>query len=153
MGAAPELFSCELGKPSFDLIDPGRRRGREVHVVVRPPRQPRFDYGGFMRGVIVHDDVNVDVMRDAGIDLLKKVQKFCRPMPLVAFTDHETGSDVECREQRRRAVADIRIGSAFGNARHHRQDRLLAIQGLYLAHMGICGSRCSYQDSMVNLRS
>jgi hypothetical protein len=34
-----------------------------------------------------------------------------------------------------------------------RQAWLGAIEGLNLAHMGICGSRCSIQDAMVNLRS
>jgi hypothetical protein len=40
-----------------------------------------------------------------------------------------------------------------GAARLHRQSWLGAIERLNLAHMGICGSRCSDQDSMVNLRS
>jgi hypothetical protein len=40
-----------------------------------------------------------------------------------------------------------------GTARLHRQTRLGAVERLDLAHMGICGSRCSDQDSMVNLRS
>jgi hypothetical protein len=30
-------------------------------------------------------------------------------------------------------VADIRVSSALRDARHHGQDRLLAIKGLYLA--------------------
>jgi hypothetical protein len=35
----------------------------------------------------------------------------------------------------------------------HRQPRLGAIKGLDLAHMGICGSRCSDQDYIVNFLS
>jgi hypothetical protein len=37
------------------------------------------------------------------------------------------------REERRCAVANIRMGPAFGNAGHHWQDRLLATKGLSLA--------------------
>jgi hypothetical protein len=40
-----------------------------------------------------------------------------------------------------------------GTAGLHRQTRLGSVKRLDLAHMGICGSRCSIQDSMVNLRS
>jgi hypothetical protein len=68
-----------------------------------------FDHGGFMRGVIVHDDVNVEAIRDTGVDLFEKIQKLGGPMTLVAFADHESGSDVEGREQRRCAVADVRM--------------------------------------------
>src|SRR2546430_8141673 len=39
---------------------------------------------------------------------------------------------IEGCEQRRCAVADIRVSPALRDARHHRQDRLLAIKGLYL---------------------
>jgi hypothetical protein len=65
-----------------------------------------------MRSVIVHDNVNVEAIRDAGVDLLEKIQKLGSPVALVAFADHKSGSDVEGREQRRCAVADIRMGSA-----------------------------------------
>ena len=60
-----------------------------------------------MRSVIVHDNMNVKIIRDAGVDLLEKVEEFGRPMTLVAFADHETGSDVERREQQRCPVSDI----------------------------------------------
>lgn len=114
MDAATQLLSGELGEPPFDLIDPRRRRWREVHMVVRPSCQPGFDHGGFMRSVIVHDNVNVEAIRDAGVDLLEKIQKLGGPVALVAFADHESGSDVEGREQRRCAVADInRNGKAM----------------------------------------
>jgi hypothetical protein len=51
-----------------------------------------------MRGVIVHDDVNVEAIGDAGVDLLEKIQKFGRPMALIAFADNESGSDIEGRK-------------------------------------------------------
>jgi hypothetical protein len=133
MDAATQLLSGKLGELPFDLIDPRSRRWREVHLVVRPPRQPGFAHGGLMRRVIVHDNVNVEAVRDAGVDLLEKIQKLGRPVALVAFADHEAGSDVEGCKQRRCAVADISMGPPLGNARHHWQNWLLAIKSLYLA--------------------
>jgi hypothetical protein len=39
------------------------------------------------------------------------------------------------------------VGHGAGAAPLHRQSRLRAVERLNLAHMGICGSRCSDQDS------
>ena len=44
-------------------------------------------------------NTNVDAARDAGIDPLEKIEKLGRPVTLVAFADHEAGSDVEGRKQ------------------------------------------------------
>ena len=76
MDAATQLLAGELSEPPFYLIDPRCRRWREVHLVARAPRQPRSDRRDFMRSVIVHDNMNVEAIRDAGVDLLEKVQKF-----------------------------------------------------------------------------
>jgi len=67
-------------------------------MVVRPPRQPGFDHGGFVRRVIVHDNVNVEAFGHARVDLLEKVQKLGCSVTLVAFADHESGGGVESRE-------------------------------------------------------
>src|SRR6202048_1753615 len=61
--------------------------------------------------------------------------------------------DVEGREQRGGAVTFVVVRHRPGTARLHRQTRLGAVERLDLTHMGIGGSRCSDQDSMVNLRS
>jgi hypothetical protein len=44
-----------------------------MHMSVRSPHEPCFDRGFFVRGVIVHDDVNVEPFRDAGINLLEEI--------------------------------------------------------------------------------
>jgi len=45
------------------------------------------------------------------------------------------------------------VRTAFGDAGHHRQNRLFAVQGLDLAHMRICGSRVLDQGFMIYLRA
>jgi hypothetical protein len=62
--------------------------------VLRPPDGCRF-----VGGVIVHDDVDVEPFDDLNVELLEEVQKLGGPMPLVAFADDKTGSDIECGEQ------------------------------------------------------
>jgi hypothetical protein len=86
-----------------------------------------------MRRVIVHDDVNVETVRDAGVDRLEKVQKLGSPMTLVAFASTNPEAMSRAANSDVCAVANIRMGPAFGNAGHHWQDRLLAIKGLSLA--------------------
>ncbi len=46
-----------------------------MHMVMRPPRQPVFNDGGFVGGVIVHDNMNVEAVRNLRINLLEKVEK------------------------------------------------------------------------------
>ena len=133
MDAATNLLRGKFGKPALDLIDPRRRCWRELHVVMWPSRQPGFDHRCFVSGVIVHDDMDVETLRNTSVDLLQELQELGSSMALVAFADHKAGSDIEGRKQRRCAVADIGVSAALWNARHHRQDRLLAIEGLYLA--------------------
>ena len=54
-------------------------------------------------------------------------------MTLVAFADDKPRSDIECCEQRGRTMPHVAVRATFGYARHHRQDRLLAIERLDLA--------------------
>ena len=53
-------------------------------------------------------------------------------MLAVQFADHGAVGDVERGEQAGDAVADVVVGASLGHARHHRQDRLGAVQGLDL---------------------
>src|SRR5262245_53629534 len=104
-----------------------------MYVIVGPPRQPRFNLCGFVGGVVIHDDMDIETFWNARVDLLEKIQKLGGPMTLVAFADHEPRRDIEGSEQRGGSVADIVVGPALRNAGHHWQDRLLAIQRLDLA--------------------
>jgi hypothetical protein len=97
--------------------------------------EPRLDLGRLVGGVIVHDDVDVEPFGHASVDLLEEVQELGRPVSLVAFADDEARCDVERCEQRCRAVPHVIVRPAFGDARHHRQDRLLPIERLDLAFL------------------
>ena len=70
-----------------------------MNVVVRPARQPGLDGLGLMGGVVVHDDVDVESVWNAGVDLLEEVQELGRPVALVTLADHKAGGDVEGRKE------------------------------------------------------
>ena len=88
------------------------------------------DQGDLLPALI---NVDIEAVWNFRVDLLEKIEKLRGLMAFIAFVDHKSGSDVEGREQRRCAMADIRVRPAFRDDRHHWQDRLLAIKGLYLA--------------------
>jgi hypothetical protein len=54
---------------------------------------------------------------------------------LVAFADDKPRGDIECGKQRGRTMPHIAVRATFRYARHHRQDRLLAIKCLDLVFL------------------
>ena len=78
-----------------------------MYVIVGPPRQPPFDLCGFVGGVVVDDDMDIETFGNARVDLLEKIQKLGGPMTLAAFADHEPRRDIEGSEQRGGSVAYI----------------------------------------------
>src|ERR1700746_3157873 len=102
-------------------------------MIMRPAGKPRLDLGSFVGGIVIHDDMDIEPFWDSSIDLFEEVQELGRPMTLVAFADDEPRGDIECSEQRGRAMAHVAVRATFGYTRHHRQDRLLAIERLDLA--------------------
>jgi len=67
------------------------------------------------------------------VDLFEELQKLDRPVTLVAFADDEPRGDIERCKKRGHAMPHVAVRATFRHARHHRQDRLLAIEGLNLA--------------------
>src|SRR5215813_6923028 len=102
-------------------------------MIMRSAREPRLDLGGFVGGIVIHDNMDIEPLRDLSIDLFEEVQKLGRPVTLVAFADDEPRGDIECGKQRGRTVPHVAVRATFGYARHHRQHRLLAIECLDLA--------------------
>ena len=91
--------------------------------------------------------------RDLLLDRIEEADELLVAMALHVAADDSAIEGVKGCEQRGGAVTFVVVRHRSGAARLHRQPRLGPVERLDLAHMGICGSRCSDQDSMVNLRS
>ena len=102
--AAAELPLGEQGEEALDLIEPGGAGRGMVDVPVRALEQPVAHGRGLVGGVVVHDEMDVDIGRDICLDRIEEAAELSRPVPGEAFADHSAGDDVECREQRGRAV-------------------------------------------------
>ena len=106
-----------------------------MHVIMRPAGEPRLDLGRLVGGIVIHDDMNIEPFRNLSIDLFQEVQKLGGAMSLVALADDKARGNIEGSEQRRCPVPYVIVRPTFGDARHHRQDRLFAVQGLDLAFL------------------
>src|SRR6266498_4544269 len=102
-------------------------------MIMRPAGEPCLNLWGFVGGIVIHDDMDIEPFGDLSIDLFEEVQELGRPVTLVAFADDEPRGDIECCKQRGRTMPHVAVRATFGYARHHRQDRLLAIECLDLA--------------------
>ena len=105
--AAPDLLVGDEREEALDLIEPGRTGGREMDMPARPFGEPVADQWGFVRGVVVHDEMDIETARDGGLDLVEELAELCGAVTGIAFADDLARRDVECREQRGRAVARV----------------------------------------------
>jgi hypothetical protein len=152
-GATTDGALGDEGEEAFDLVEPGGIGGREVNVPTRTAGEPSLDLGMLVRGVVVDDEMDVELGWHVGLDVTQEGEELLMAMAGFTLGDDRAVKHVEGGEQRGCAMALVVVGDAFDVAEPHGQHGLGAFEGLDLAHMGICGSRCSDQDSMVNLRS
>ena len=151
--AAADAFSGDLGKEALDHVEPRAGRRREVQMEARMPLEPALYRGGLVGGIIIDDQMQVEIGQRPLVDGLEKAEELAMPVAGHAFADDGAVEHVERREQGRGAVALVVMRHRPAAALLHRQARLGAVKGLDLAHMGICGSRCSDQDYIVNFLS
>jgi hypothetical protein len=120
-------------------------------TVTRVFRQPGFDVGVLVGGVVVVDDVQAH-RRVGGGDLLEEPQDLLVPVAGVAGVGDLAGGGVQGGEQASHPAAGVVVGLPLGDAGAHRQDRLAAFQSLALrllihAHDdGVLGG-CTYRPT------
>ena len=78
---------------------------------MRTPRQPGLDPRRLVGGVVVHDDVDVQPVRDIAVDHLQEVEELSGPVAPVTLAYDRAGGNVEDGEERARAVALVVMGA------------------------------------------
>ena len=63
-----------------------------MDMIVRPAGEPRFDLGRLVGGVVIHDDMDSEPLRDLSVNLFEELQELDRPMALVAFANEAISS-------------------------------------------------------------
>ncbi len=80
--AATDRLLGDEAEPAFDWVQPrGVRRG-EMDVVARAPGQPRPDLGVFVGGMVVDDEMDIELSRDVTLDVPWKRQEFLVPVAI-----------------------------------------------------------------------
>lgn len=98
----------------------------------RPFYQPSLDQRRLVRGVIVHDQVNVELGRHACFDLVEELAELGGAMAPVALANDPSGRNIEGGEQRCGTMPFVVMAPSGRLAGTHRQHRLTAVQRLDL---------------------
>jgi hypothetical protein len=131
--AAPNALAGDLGKEALDQIEPGRRGRDEVQLEARVLGEPGLHRLGLVSGVVVDDQVQVQMLARGGVDGLQEADELLGPMPRLALPDHRAGLDLERGEQRGRAMTLVVVRHCRRPPLLQRQAGLGAVQRLDLA--------------------
>src|SRR5258708_34202371 len=72
--AGADAVSGDKAEEALNLVKPGPGSGCEVHVEARMPFEPRLDLGVLVCGVIVGDQMDVEVRRRLSVDAAQKLK-------------------------------------------------------------------------------
>jgi hypothetical protein len=92
---------CLLGgktEPALDLVEPRGICRCVVDLEARPLGQPGTYFAMFVGGVVVDDQMHLQMGGNGTVDALQKSQKFLVAVPGLAFGEHRSSSDIKCRE-------------------------------------------------------
>src|SRR5215472_550555 len=85
MNAAAQLLLGQEREPPLDEVDPRRANGREVQMKPGPLGQPASDHGSFVRGVVVENEVDVEVTRYGRLHGVEEFAELEGSMPMVTL--------------------------------------------------------------------
>ena len=132
-GSGADGLLRDAAEPDFQLVEPRSVGRREVHVEAGPRRQPALHPRMFVRRVIVHDDIRVQLAWHVLLDLPQKIEILLMLVTLPAFCHHFALRRVRRRKQRRSAMASVVVRHALDVTESQRQHRLGAFERLNLA--------------------
>ena len=103
-----------------------------MDVVALAHGEPCFDFGVFVSGVVVGDDVDVEGLGDVGVDVSEEGEELLVSVTGFALGEELAGGDVEGGKQGGGSVADVIVGATFEVSQAHGEHGLGAVEGLDL---------------------
>ncbi len=124
----------DQSEPALHLIEPGATGGGEMNVKSAPllGPEPTPDGSAFVGTVIVHDEVNIQVLRHLLFQFAEEPYEFPAAMAGQAAPHDFPIQNVEGRKQRGRPMPLVVVGLTFRQARPQRQEGSRPIQRLDL---------------------
>jgi hypothetical protein len=112
IGNGSEDTSCDnvafdLGEPQLDLVEPGRISRNEAQVNIGVAIQELGDLLGFVSRQVIGDHVDLPGRGLVDDDVGQEGNERRRSVPRRRLAQHLSGSGVECRIQRQRAMTMV----------------------------------------------
>ena len=126
--AAPDGLLSDQSAPALDLVEPAGVGRRVMNVIAPMACQPRLDPRMFMGGVVVRDQMDLELRRNVVVEVIKKREKLLVAMTRLTLGDDRPVEHVERREPGGGAVAKVVVGHSFEVSQPHREHRLGALQ-------------------------
>ena len=86
-------------EPDLDLVEPGGIGGGEVELVTRTSSEPTLHLGMFVRTIVVDHQVNVQLLRNVGLEMAQELEKLLVAMAPFALGEDGAGGDIEGGEE------------------------------------------------------
>ena len=82
-------------------------------MVAGPVGEPALDAGVLVGGMVVDDEVDIEVRRHVGVNVFQEAQKLLVAMTRPALGEDLAGGDIQGGEEGGGAVADVAVRDAF----------------------------------------
>lgn len=103
-----------------------------MHMEALMFRQPSLHLGMLVRRIVIHDQMQLEVLGGFLVDFLEESQPLLMAVLALDATDQFALEIIQRREQRDRAVAGVIMGFCLDMTDPQRQPGLCALQGLHL---------------------
>jgi hypothetical protein len=120
-------------KPDIYLIEPGGISGSEVNVVSGEKRQPIFNSLMFMGGVVIDDEMYIEVFGHGRFNMFEKAEVFLMTMAFSALGKDLASRDIKSCKKSCCAMPNVIMRHALDISQTHGQDGLGAVESLDLA--------------------
>ena len=154
--AAQTIFG-QVAEEALHHVQPRATCRCEVHAKAGMTVEPALDPEMFVGGVVVHDHMDLLVLRNDVIDGAQELQPFLMAVPVIAHGEDLTFEGIQGGKQGSRSVALVVMGHGAAAALLDRQAGLGAVQSLNLAllvgaqHDGVLGRIQIQADDVLQL--
>src|ERR1700730_1063397 len=131
--ASADALARDLGEEPLDEIEPRTGCRREMQLETLVPGEPALHLLCLVRGVIVDDQMQIEMGGRLAVDLPQERQEFVRPVAWQTFADDLASRHIKRGEERCRAVALVVVGHRASAALLQGQAGLGAVERLNLA--------------------
>jgi hypothetical protein len=143
-----------FSKEAFDEVEPGRGGWRKMQMKAGMALKPGNDLGMFVSGVVVADDVNIELGGNLGLDLAQEGQPLLMAMTRGGMSKDLAREIVQGGKQSDRSMTVVIVGLCADMTLAQGQTGLTALEGLTLALLIATEQEATIRrvDIMVGLR-